>query len=122
MFTEPAGIMMFLAATVFAPGVGLLLLAKLGFTTTSGMESPRLQRIARRLGLTFVALTLALALYLLPVLLNGSRGGGMGSMGDPLGAFLVLGYVFVLAPLAVLTAAAIAVVYLLLKRRTRGKE
>lgn len=116
MFTEPAGIMVFLAATVFAPGVALLLLARIGFATPSGLESPRLQRIARRLGLTFVVLTLALGLYLLPVLLNGSRGGGMGSMGDPLGAFLVLGYVFVLAPLAVMALLTIVVVYVVRRR------
>jgi hypothetical protein len=116
MFTEPAGIMLFLAATVFAPGVGLLLLAKHGFTTISGMQSLRLQRIARRLGLTFIVLTLALALYLLPVLLNGSRGGGMGSMGDPLGAFLVLGYVFVLASLAVMALLTFVVLYVVRKR------
>jgi hypothetical protein len=116
MFTEPAGIMMFLAATVFAPGVGLLLLARLGFTAPSGLESPRLQRTARRLGLTFIVLTLALALYLLPVLLNGSRGGGMGSMGDPLGAFLMLGYVFVLAPLAVMALLTFVVLHVVRKR------
>jgi hypothetical protein len=117
MFTEPAGIMGFIVATVLAPGVGLLLLAQLGFTTSSRVGSPRLQVVARRLGLTFVVLTLALALYLLPVLLNGSRGGGMGSMGDPLGAFLMLGYVFVLAPLAVMALLTIVVFYVVWNRK-----
>lgn len=116
MITESAGIMAFIAATVLAPGIGLLLLAQLGFTTSLRVGSPRLQVVARRLGLTFVVLTLALALYLLPVLLNGSRGGGMGSMGDPLGAFLVLGYVFVLAPLAVLALLTFVVLYVVRKR------
>jgi hypothetical protein len=121
MFTEPAGVLWFIAATVLAPGLWLLLLAAREFTTSSQVASQRLQRLARRLGLTFVVLTLVLALYLLPVLLEGSRGGGLGSMGDPLGAFLILGYVFVLAPLAVLTAATISVVYGVRKRRTGGK-
>jgi hypothetical protein len=120
MFAEPAGIMWFVVATVLAPGVGLLFLARFGFAPSSSMSSPRLQRVSRRLGLTFIVLTLALALYLLPALLDGPRRGGLGSMGDPLGAFLILGYVFVVAPLAVLTAATIAVMCRVQKRRTRG--
>lgn len=117
MLTEPAGILWFVAATVLAPGVGLLLLARHGFATSSGTDSPQLRRVAQRLGVTFVVLTMALALYLLPVLLNGPRGGGLGSMGDPLGAFLMLGYVFVVAPLSVVIFLAIITVDAVRRRR-----
>jgi hypothetical protein len=111
MLTAPAGILWFVGITLLLPGVGLLLLARLGFTPVSRVSAPGLRSIAQKLGLTFVLLTCALALYLLPVLLDGPRSGGLGSMGDPLGAFLMLGYIFVLAPLALIASTTVAVLY-----------
>nr|MCU0761245.1 hypothetical protein [Steroidobacteraceae bacterium] len=62
-----------------------------------------------------------ITLYLLPALTSGPRGGGLGSMGDPLGALLLLGYVFVLAPVAVITAVTFAVLEALGRRRARHR-
>lgn len=119
MLSEPSGILWLVVATVYAPGVGLLLLAKFGFPRSTAAGADRLRGTARKLGITFVALTGLLGLYLLPVLMDGPRSGSLGSGGDPFGAFLMLGYVFVLAPLAVIVSAIVGIVYLVRRQRYR---
>ena len=119
MLSEPSGILWFVVAAVYLPGVGLLLLARFGFLRSSWVGADRLRGTARKLGITFVALTGLLGLYLLPVLMDGPRSGGLGSGGDPFGALLMLGYVFVIAPLAVIASAIVGIVYLFQRQRSR---
>lgn len=121
MLAEPAGVFWFVMLTVFMPGVGLLALASARRARTPHVVTARLRGAARALGTTFVAATGLLGLYLLPRLLDGPRAGGLGSMGDPLGGLLMLGYVFVLAPLALLAVATIGVICAVRWQRTRRR-
>ena len=120
MLSEPSGILWLVVAAIYMPGVGLLLLAKFGFSRSTAVGADRLRGIARKLGIAFVALTGLLCLYLLPVLMDGPRSGGLGSAGDPFGAFLMMGYLFVLAPLAVIASVIVGIVYLVQRQRTRS--
>jgi hypothetical protein len=119
MLTGPAGMFWFVFAAVFMPGVGLLVLASSRLARASRVDAPQLRGVAHKLGMACIAATGVLGLYLLPSLLDGPRAGGLGSMGDPLGAFLMLGYVFVLAPVALLATATIALLYAMRWRRAR---
>ena len=112
MLAEPIGILWLVVATMGVPGLGLLLLARFGFAERSMQRADGLRRTLRRTGLAAVILTGFLILYLLPRLIDGPRSGGLGSMGDPLGALLMLGYLFVLAPLTLVTSAFLGVLYL----------
>ncbi len=119
MLSEPSGILWFVVAAVYLPGVGLLLLARFGFSRSCRGGADSLRGTARKLGIAFVALTGLLGLYLLPVLMDGPRSGGLGSGGDPFGALLMLGYVFVIAPLAVIASIIVGIVYLVRRQRFR---
>ena len=119
MLSEPSGILWLVVAAVYMPGVGLLLLARFGFLRSSWVGADRLRASARKLGITFVVLTGLLGLYLLPVLMDGPRSGGLGSGGDPFGAFLMLGYMFVITPLALIASAVVGIVYLVQRQRSR---
>jgi hypothetical protein len=122
MLAEPAGVLWFVVITVFMPGVGLLVLAGSRFAGSPRGGSAGLRSVSRTLGIAFIAATALLGLYLLPRLLDGPRAGGLGSTGDPLGAILSLGYIFVLAPFAVLTLASIGIVHALRWRRARRRS
>jgi hypothetical protein len=122
MLAGPAEGMGFILATVFAPGIALLVIAGSRFAKWTRVDVGRLRRIEHGLGLTFVLATGLLCLYLLPVLTSGPRSGGLGSIGDPLGAFLMLGYVFVLAPFAVVTSAVLGFLHIVLWRRSKHRR
>lgn len=111
MPSGPTGVLWFVTGTMGLPGLGLLLLARSGFTTRPTPRADGLRRIIRRVGLTALILTGLLTFYLLPVLIDGPRSGGLGSMGDPFGALLMLGYLFVLAPLTLLASTALVIWY-----------
>lgn len=122
MLGEPAGVLLFVVLTVLVPGVLLLMLARSRFAGPARGGSSQLRGATRALGIAFIAATGLLGLYLLPRLLDGPRAGGLGSMGDPLGAILMLGYIFVIAPFALLTSASLAVVHALRWRRERRRS
>lgn len=108
MLAEPTGIVWLVLAAMGVPGIGLLLFARFGFAARSMQRADGLRRALRRTGLAVVILTGFLILYLLPRLIDGPRSGGLGSVGDPLGAFLMLGYLFVPASLTFAVAEATA--------------
>lgn len=122
MLTGPAGVFWFVFATVFLPGVALLALSGSRLAQSPRIASAQLRGVARKLGIAFIAATGMLGLYLLPRLLDGPRAGGLGSMGDPLGAILMLGYIFVLAPFALLAAATIGLLCAVRWQRTRRRQ
>jgi hypothetical protein len=121
MLEGPSQILWFIVATVFVPGIALLVLSRSASPGAPRAAADRRRGTARTLGLVFVVATGLITLYLLPALTSGPRGGGLGSMGDPLGALLLLGYVFVLAPVAVITAVTFAVLEALGRRRARHR-
>lgn len=118
MLAGPTGVLWLVVGTMGLPGLGLLLLARYGFAPASALRADGLRSAIRKVGISAVGLTGVLTLYLLPILFDGPRSGGLGSMGDPFGALLMLGYLFVLAPLILLTSAILGIAYWV--RRQRG--
>jgi hypothetical protein len=116
MLSEPTGVLWFVVGTMGLSGLGLLL-ARYGFAPASALPANGLRGAIRNVGVSAVILTGVLTLYLLPILIDGPRSGGLGSMGDPFGALLMLGYLFVLAPLTLLASAILGIVYWVRRQR-----
>jgi hypothetical protein len=97
-----------IVTAIAVPGAILLAMSR-GRSVSPSQTST--QRLASRLG--WIALALAASYVLVMALLTaGSSGpGGLGSQGNPLAAIAMLGYAFVVAPIAWLVLFGVAIAW-----------
>lgn len=101
-------------AGIATPGAILLAFAR-GYSTSSSQAST--QRLASRLGWMVLAGAASYALAMTLLTVRASGPGGLGSQGNPLAAVVMLGYVFVIAPLAWLALGGVGIAWWAARRR-----
>jgi hypothetical protein len=112
------GLVAWITVTMLVPGLSLLLLAHYGFAQVRDERALVEQRRLKRVGNLLAASACAFYLLLFVMVNVASGGRTMGSMGNPLGAMLVLGYAFLGAPFALIVFVVMLLRYFL-RRRAR---
>lgn len=110
------------ALMVLAPGLCLVALAKYGYRKVPSSRRRMRKDTVAQIGWTYIALACAFFLYI-QMILGGSNGpGGLGSMGNPLGVVVVLGFTFVVGPVATIVFVAVVVGYMIARNRESGES
>jgi hypothetical protein len=107
---------------VLIPGLCLLALARLGGGGSSAKQTKSKLLGIKRLGWTCVWSFCGFSV-LVALLLCGANGpGGPGSVGNPRGAVLVLGFVFVVGPMAALVCVGVVLTFLIQRAYGAGVD
>lgn len=114
---EIAEVVGLVALTVLAPGLCLVALAKFGYTKIPATRKRLKRNTVAGLGWSYILLACVFFLYV-QMLVGSSNGpGGLGSLGNPLGAIAILGFAFVVGPVASIVFAAILVTFVITSPR-----
>jgi hypothetical protein len=103
-----------IVTAIAVPGAILLAMSR-GRATSSSETST--QRMASRLGWTALALAASYVLVMALLTAGSSGPGGLGSQGNPLAAIMMLGYAFVVAPIAWLVLFGVGIAWWTSRRR-----